>query len=360
MTATPAALTTPGPAIALPASLRDYLCVDDFLKTVVDARALATAFELKLIDRLQEQGPQPLEALAGQTESDPQGLRFLLELLAANRVLMWREGSAALHPSFVQALRYRDLLEAKIDHSAFMLADFANLFSALVANPARFMRFARMFQLYDYGRCLQATPDNHRHTRQWMRLTTALTRHEAPVAIALHDFSGHRRMLDVGGNSGEFLLQACRRQPQLSGAVVDLPVVCDVGLAHVLDEPECARIGFFKADLRHDPLPDGYDLISFKSMLHDWPEAEACAFLAKAAAAVQPGGMLLIFERAPLQVQAAVPGYSALPIMMFFRSYRPPDAYLRQLHALGMVELRCLSVQLDTPFHLISARRPAA
>ena len=349
-----------GQRFALSKAAVEYLCVDGFLKSLVDTRALRTAFELGLVDLLQARGPLAVDEAVRHTGADPQGLRFLLDLLCANRVVSLHGDAAALHPAFVDALRFRPLLEAKIDHSAFMLADFANLFSALVANPARFMRAARMFQLYDYGRCLESNPDNHRHTRQWMRLTSALTRHEAQVCLELHDFSAHRRMLDVGGNSGDFVLQACRRHAGLVGAVVDLPVVCDVGLEHVLAEPERDRIGFFKADLRRDPLPAGYDLISFKSMLHDWPVDQACGFLAKAAAAVQPGGTLLIFERAPLEVREAVPGHSALPLMMFFRSYRSPEPYLQQLHALGMVDLRCLHLRLDTPFFAITARRPAA
>jgi O-methyltransferase domain len=360
---------TPAPAagadghtIAIDGALLDYLCVDGFLKTLVDARALKTAFELKLVDRLQAASPAPVAigSLVTDTGADPQGLRFLLQMLGANRVVVPHGDAVALHPAFVAALRYRALLEAKIDHSAFMVADLANLFSALVVNPARFTRFARVFQLFDPVRCLEATHDNHQHVRRWVRLTSALTHHEAPVCLALHDFSLHRRMLDVGGNSGEFALQACRRHAGLSAAVLDLPVVCDVGLAHVLDEPEAARIAFFKADLRHDDLPDGHDLISFKSMLHDWPAAQACAFLAKAAGAVEPGGTLLIFERGPLEVGEAVPGHSALPQLMSFRSYRSPDLYLQQLHALGMVDLRCLHLRLDTPFFLVTARRPAA
>lgn len=350
----------PGPAPSVSAAALEYLCVDAFLKNLVDARALKTAFELKLIDLLQDHGALPIDTLVARTDADPQGMRFLLDLLSANHVVQTRDSEASLHPAFAGALRFRALIEAKIDYAGFMLADFSDLFTAMVVNPTRFMRFARVFRLFDYGRCFDATPDNHRHTRQWMRLTTALTRHEAPVCLELHDFSRHRRMLDVGGNSGEFVLQACRRHAGLAGAVVDLPVVCDVGLEHVLEFPECRRIGFFKSDLRSQDLPAGYDLISFKSMLHDWPIEQACGFLEKAAAAVEPGGTLLIFERAPLEVREVTPDYSALPLMMFFRSYRSPAAYLEKLRSLGMVDVHCRHLRLDTPFFIVTARRPAA
>jgi len=178
------------------------------------------------------------------------------------------------------------------------------------------------------------------------------------TCLELYDFAGHRRVLDVGGNSGEFLLQLCRRHPQLAGTVFDLPLVCDIGMEHVLGEPEGSRIGFVKGDVRTDPLPSGHDLVAFKSMLHDWPPSEAERFLARAAHALEPGGSIVIFERGPLCV-AATPGFGLLPILLFFRSYRGPQAYAAQLQTLGLTcEVR--EIQLDTPFFLLAASKQPA
>jgi len=190
-----------------------------------------------------------------------------------------------------------------------------------------------------------------------MRVTSTLTRYEASACLELYDFGGHRRALDVGGNSGEFLLQLCRRHPRLAGTVFDLPLVCDIGMEHLLAEPEASRIGFVKGDLRNDPLPSGYDLISFKSMLHDWPPEDAERFLAKAVQALSPGGTLLIFERSPLQLREAAVPFSLIPTLLFFRSYRPPAQYAAWLEALGMRDLVLREVQLDSAFFVLSARK---
>ena len=344
------------PALS-PAAL-EYLCVDAYMHSVIDAGVLRTAFEMRLIDVLVERGAVSVQDLLTTTGSDPQGLRFLLDLLSANHVVETRDGAASLHPGFAHALRFRDLIETKLEYAAFMLGDFGNLFTAMVANPQRFMRHGRVFKLFDYGRCFEATPDNLRHTHGWMRLTTALTRYEAPVGLELYDFSAHRRMLDVGGNSGEFALQACRRHPQLRATVADLPVVCEIGLEHVLAASERERIAFHATDLRQASLPGGHDLVSFKSMLHDWPLDDVHAFIDKAVAAVEPGGTVMIFERGPLEVRAGAPGFAALPVLMFFRSYRSPGAYVKALQALGMADIRCLHLQLDTPWFLVTARKP--
>lgn len=338
----------------------EYLCVDRFVRTFIDAGMLRAAFELRLIDALAPGPAVPFGDLVSQTGSDPQGLRFLLDLLTANGVVDTRDGAASLSAAFRQALRFRDLLESRLEYAALMAGDFANLGTAMIANPQRFMRAARLFKLFDYGRCFESTPENLRHTHRWMRLTTALTRYEASVCLDLYDLSAHRRMLDVGGNSGEFVLQACRRHAGLRGAVADLPVVCELGLEHVLAEPERPRIAFHPLDLRKQALPTGYDLVSFKSMLHDWPQEEALEFVDKAVAALDPGGTLLIFERGPLEVRTATPSFGSLPVLMFFRSYRSPGAYVRRLQQLGMQDLRCLHLTLDTPFFLLTARKPAA
>lgn len=268
-------------------------------------------------------------------------------------------GDLRLHERFAVALRYRDLLETKLDFAGAVIDDFADLFTVLLRDPARFMGSARLFELFDYRRALEPSIENYRRTRGWMRITSTLTRYEARACLQLYDFGAHRRMLDVGGNSGEFVLQLCRRHPQLQGTVFDLPLVCEIGLEHVLDEPERSRIRFLKGDVRRDALPAGFDLIAFKSMLHDWPEEEAGRFLAAAAAALEPGGTLLVFERGPLPVREATPPLSLLPHLLFFRSYRQPGAYARRLEALGLEAVESREIALDGPFFLVTARKPA-
>lgn len=335
----------------------EFLAVDGFIRTLVDARALKTAFELGLVDRLIEHRSGSVEALGRAVGADPQGLRFLLDMLAANGVVEESRGDVRLSRRFLDALRFRDLLETKLDFAGFTINDFADLFTALVKDSRGFAAKARLFQLFDYRRCLEPSPENYAQTRAWVRITSTLTRYEALACIGLHDFSGYRRVLDVGGNSGEFILQLCRHNPALRGTVFDLPLVCEVGMEHLLGEAEQPRIGFFPGDARSDPLPAGYDLITFKSMLHDWPEEEARGFLAKAVQALEAGGTLLIFERGPMRVREATPPFSALPTLLFFRSYREPAWYVTELEALGLQDANVREIDLDAPFFVVSAKK---
>lgn len=338
----------------------DYLVVDEFLRSLIDVRALKTAFELGLIDRLAEtRTGGSIAGLGRAVGADAAGLRLLLDLLSTAGVVEERDGDVRLSRRFRTALRYRDLLETKLDFVGVVLNDFADLFTALVRTPGEFMGQARLFQLFDYRRAATVNHENYLRTWMWMRLTTALSRYEAEAAQMLHDFGAHRRMLDVGGNSGEYVLRLCRRNPALRASVFDLPLVCEIGMEHVLGEPEHDRISFVKGDLRQDRLPAGYDLISFKSMLHDWPEKDAAVFLAEAVRALEPGGEIVIFERGPMRFKDVAPPVSLLPTLLFFRSYRPAADYRSMLGALGLVDIRQRDIDLDSAFYLVSGRKPA-
>jgi ubiquinone/menaquinone biosynthesis C-methylase UbiE len=328
---------------------------------MVGARALSTAFEIGLIDCLVTHQPCGHEALlrAMQTKAplDSRGLELILVMLHANGVVEALNGRYSVTAGFAAALVFRDLLEAKLYFAHLVAPDFSNLFTALLLEPHKFIEQARLFKLFSYDRCFEPSADNYAHTARWMRLTTALTKYEAQACVSVHDFSNYRAMLDVGGNSGEFVLRVCKACPELRATVYDLPLVCDIGRDHISREPEAARINFIKVDPHQNDFPAGYDLISFKSMLHDWPDAEMDGFLARAHAALDPGGKVLIFERGQIPQGLDRVAYGQLPLMLFFRSYRSPLRYQQKLVALGFHSILVDQVILDMPFLLITATK---
>jgi hypothetical protein len=141
----------------------------------------------------------------------------------------------------------------------------------------------------------------------------------------------------------------------MTATVLDLPVVCDLGREHVMAEPESNRITFVAGNALSDDIPGGFDLITFKSMLHDWPDAEARHLLTRASHALNPGGTLLIFERAPLSGATSLP-YSLMPVLLFFRSFRSSMTYCEHLQALGFQEIGREEITLDSPFVILTAR----
>lgn len=339
---------------------RDYLRVDDFLRTEIEARALALALEWGLIERLERGGACPADALlAGRPGPVPApGRDLLLALLRSNRVV--GEGEpVALTPAFREALRFRDLLEAKLAFAALVAGDVHGLLPQLVADLPGFMARSNTFALFRYDRCLDVNPANLAAARRWVGYTTALTRHEAGPCWEAIGPAGHGRLLDIGGNSGEFARQACAQAPGLAATVFDLPVVCALGREHLAGSPQAARVRFVAGDMRRDALPEGHDLVTFKSVLHDWPAEEAGRILAAAAAALAPGGRLVIVERAPLVFDGFAPTYAMVANLVFLHFLRPPDLYREVLARAGLEVAPTRHVALETPFQVVDARKPA-
>jgi SAM-dependent methyltransferase len=331
----------------------DFLGVDEFLRGWCEAQALRTALDLKLIDFLERAGTATAPRLEQELNCDARGVRLLLDLLAANHVVAEEGGRICLTPRFLSALRYRDLLEAKLDFAHHAALDVLESFTPLVKGPDDFAARSRIFELFSYQHSLTRAPENERRARAWVRFTTVLTRYEAQACLGQHSFAAHRRVLDIGGNSGEFALQLCKAHPRLEAVVLDLPVICDVGREHVAAHAEAGRITFHAGNALTDPLPTGFDLVTFKSMLHDWPDAEARRLLTRASQTLAPGGTLLIFERGPLP--RTVPPYSLLPMLPFFRSFRNPEFYQRHLEAIGF-QVDVSWIELDMPFFVVTGR----
>lgn len=56
------------------------------------------------------------------------------------------------------------------------------------------------------------------------------------------------------------------------------------------------RLGFVAGDFLTEPLPAGYDALSFVRVLHDWPAETARELLKKAYDALESRGCILICE----------------------------------------------------------------
>jgi hypothetical protein len=96
-----------------------------------------------------------------------------------------------------------------------------------------------------------------------------------------------RTVADVGGGTGALLAEVLRAHPAVRGTLVDLPrTVARSGeifaAAGVAGRVTLSGQSFF------DPLPAGLDLYLIKSVLCDWPDAEAKRILARCAEAARP------------------------------------------------------------------------
>lgn len=344
-----------GEALQIPPA---YLKIEPFLQDALQARILEEALTVGVIDQL-ESGSASIEELTALTEYDEAGRDFLLQSLQKSGVVECTQVSVQLSAAFRETLPFRDLLTTRLKFANAVSADFFTHLPSLLKSEEKFMQVARLFELFDYNRCLLVNTPNCLHASNWMQLTSMQSRYEGPVCHQHFDFGQHERMLDVGGNSGEFAIQVCRRTPNLQATVFDLPVVSAVGKRHVQATDSDNRIQFVAGDMRADDFPSGCDLVSWKSVLHDWPDEAVQMLLKKSLAALPSGGRLLIFERQQWDFSVAQISYGLLPLQLFFRSYRQPSQYVAWLHACGFTQIEVQSIALELPFTLITACKPS-
>jgi ubiquinone/menaquinone biosynthesis C-methylase UbiE len=121
----------------------------------------------------------------------------------------------------------------------------------------------------------------------------------APIAASLatgYDFSGHKRLLDVGGGTGSFLLAVLRRYPALRGTLFELPGACAVARQRLATEPEGTRIDIVEGNLFKTPLPADHDVLLVANTVHVLSASHNLELMRKMRATVQRGARLLLVD----------------------------------------------------------------
>jgi hypothetical protein len=119
-----------------------------------------------------------------------------------------------------------------------------------------------------------------------------------------YDFSGFRRLMDVGGGYGALLVGPLEAVPELIGAVCDLPALESSARAWQSGQPVAARLDYIGGDF-FKYVPEGADCILLKYILHDWDDARCLAILRRCREAVGSGTILIVERIVPDTVTSA-------------------------------------------------------
>lgn len=133
------------------------------------------------------------------------------------------------------------------------------------------------------------------HTQLFNRVMKTMVGAMADAMVEAYDFRPFRRIVDVGGGSGQLLSAILRAAPQARGVLYDLPATAEEARAH-MDAVglgarcECVGGDFFES------VPAG-DLILLSGVIGDWTDEESVRIFTNCRGAIDPNGKLLLFER---------------------------------------------------------------
>jgi SAM-dependent methyltransferase len=183
----------------------------------------------------------------------------------------------------------------------------------------------------------------------------------APRVAAQVDLSNRRRLLDLGGGPGTYAIHFCRQNPRLEAVIFDLPTTRPFAEQTLAGFDMTARITFAPGDFSCDPIPGTFDVAWLSHILHSEGEQECAALLAKAVAALEPGGLLLVQEFI-LQADRAGPPFPALFSLNMLLGTPQGQAYSEPelgtlLQNAGLQKIERLPVELPNGAGIMAARK---
>jgi O-methyltransferase domain len=269
----------------LPANVRVF----ELAAAVVCARAVWAAAELGVADHL-EDTPRTADELAAATGSHGEALYRILRLLAAHGVFEELDGRRFQHSDMSRALRTDHPAKARAAVRMLGSDGMYRAFGALrtsLTTGAPAWDAAMGEPIFDF---LAHEPDAATLFNDAM---IGIHGGEPPAVALAYPFAG--TVIDVGGGSGNMLVNVLRQHPDVRGVVYDLPHVV-VEAQRRLEAEGLATRARVEGGSFFGGVPAGGNAYILSHIIHDWDEARCVRILSHCREAKAAGGKVLIVE----------------------------------------------------------------
>lgn len=140
---------------------------------------------------------------------------------------------------------------------------------------------------------ISSNPDKQRLFTEGMH---SFSVQSGKALAAAFDFSQYTQLLDVGGASAAYCIEAARRYPNLRAVVFDLPPALEVAREKITESGFSDRIKMHPGDFFKDELPKGSEVILLSMILHDWSPEKNLIILRKCFKTLPSCGTVIISE----------------------------------------------------------------
>lgn len=262
--------------------------------------SMVAAEEAGVFSSLDEQ-PATIAELAVRLGYDERATGILLRLLASLGLLTQRLGRFQLtDQARVYLVRsspfyWGHMMSVGVSewHRSTLLAKLRQKGSGFAASPEGTPQISGEGRVSDNWAAGNVSLDQARDVAARMHS------HSLPAAIGAarnYDFKSIRRVLDVGGGSGCFMIAMAQEHPHLRCTIMELQAMCDVAQGYIKTGDAADRVDTTAVDMFRQPWPRGYDAIFFSNVWHDW-NFQTCKWLAsRSFEALPAGGRIMLHE----------------------------------------------------------------
>ena len=254
------------------------------------SRAVYVIAKLGIPDLLKS-GPKTAEELAAATRTHAPSLYRVLRALASVGVLESHDRQFAQTPlsetlgtDAPGSLRWFTVSELGQEH----YPAWGNLMQSVRTGEIAFDHFFGV----DVWGYFQRNPEDAAVFNDSMTAVTAAANQEI---MTKYDFSGFKKVVDVGGGHGGLITSILKNNSHVRGVLFDAPQVIEgarpkIEAAGLADRCETVSGDFFKS------VPAGGDAYVMKWIIHDWDDQKAVTILRNCRNEMQPNGKLILVD----------------------------------------------------------------
>jgi SAM-dependent methyltransferase len=245
-------------------------------------RAFLTGFELGVFTEIGKDSKSSAD-IAAALHTDPRATDRLLNALAAMKFL----------------LKEADRFSNAPESLTYLARGGDEYLSGLMHTVNLWDRWTQLTETVRTGKPV-ATGGRPARSETWVRSFIGAMHDRAKVQgamlAAMFDLGPARRMLDVGGGSGDFAMGFVKANPGMTATVFDLPDVVPLTMEYVDRQGLGDRVDTVAGDFHTDPLPAGYDVVLLSAIVHMNGHDGNARLVRKCAEALNPSGMLIILD----------------------------------------------------------------
>lgn len=181
-----------------------------------------------------------------------------------------------------------------------------------------------------------------------------------PNALGLESVNKPKTLLDVGGGSAIYTIEAIQSNPNMKGIVFELPAIKPITQEYIDKANLSDKVSVSTGDFFTDPLPDSVDYVLFSNIFHDWPDEINMNLIQKAYDSLNPGGKIVVSELLLADdVVSSTPAATSMNAIMLpytkGRQYRPKELF-RRLEKVGFTKPKVINLVDD--YDLVIGTKP--